>query len=252
MYSIGGRPTVRSSSLSRAIIQAAGTPDDWRPMIERMTQFVVGLMLIVAIPGLRRSAAAELSRPIPKAMRLEVAIVGLSKVPLAFAMVAVNTLLIWASEGAAAVERIAPDREASYAKSVSAQGLVRTLVLATILAPLVEELVCRCFLYRALERQYGWFVAAFGSSLVFGLLHPHFAAAFASGIVFACLYRRTASLWAPIAVHAFFNLMLWWPMLGQHLIPWPSPGDPGAWTFHLVCMAFASVALPERASRGMM
>jgi membrane protease YdiL (CAAX protease family) len=66
----------------------------------------------------------------------------------------------------------------------------------------------------------------------------------ASGIVFACLYRRTGSLWASIGVHAFFNFMLWWPMLGQHLTPWSSPGDPQAWTFHLICLAFASIALP--------
>jgi membrane protease YdiL (CAAX protease family) len=232
-----------SVPLSRAVIQVAQTSPDWRPLVERMTQFVVGAVLIVAIPGLRRTAARELSRGIPTPMRLEVVAVGLAKVPLAFAMIGMIALWHWVSEGTAGLAAMGSEPDAAYAKSLSAQGLVRTLVLATVVAPLIEELVCRCFLYRALERQYGWFVAMLGSSAVFGLLHPHFAAAFTSGLVFACLYRRTGSLWAPIAVHSFFNFMLWWPILGQHLIPWP-PTDLGSWTFHLICIFFASIALP--------
>jgi membrane protease YdiL (CAAX protease family) len=233
-----------SVPLSRALIQVTGASSEWRPLIERMTQFVVGGLLIAAIPGLRRTAARELSRPIPRAMRLEVFIVGLAKIPLAFAMIGVIALWLWASEGPPGLDRFRSDPGLAYANSVSAQGLVRNLVLATVLAPLVEELVCRCFLYRALDRRHGWLVAMLGSSLVFGLLHPHFAAAFVSGIVFACLYRRTGSLWAPIAVHSVFNFMLWWPMLGQHLIPWSNPGDLRAWTLHLACLAFASIAIP--------
>ena len=142
------------------------------------------------------------------------------------------------------MERFGSGPDAAYARSMSPQGLVYTLVLGAVLAPLVEEIVCWAFLYRALERQHGWLMATLGSALVFGLLHPHFAAAFTSGIVFACVYRRTGSLWAPIAVHAFSNLMLWWPMLGQYMIPWPSAGELGSWTLHLACVAFAAIALP--------
>jgi membrane protease YdiL (CAAX protease family) len=230
---------------SRAIIHANGTPADWRPIVERGTQFVVGALLILAIPALRRAAALELSRPIPKAMRLEVVAVGVAKTSLAFASFAVLGLWLWASEGSPGlVDRMVSDPGTAYARAVSPQGLVRHLLLASLLAPIVEELVCRAFLYRAFERQYGWFAAMLASSAVFGLFHPHFGAAFASGIVFVCLLRRTGSLWAPISVHAFTNFMLWEPMLGQYVVPRIGPDDLRTWTFHVFCLAFVAIALP--------
>ena len=237
-----------SVPLSRGIIRVAEIPAGWQPLVERGTQFVVGALLIVGIPALRRRAAVELSRTIPKAMRMEVVAVGLAKMSLAFASFAVLGLWIWASEGAPGlVERMVSDPDAAHAKSVTFHGFVRYVLFAAVLAPIVEELVFRAFLYRAFERQYGWIVALLASSAVFGLFHPHFGAAFASGLVFACLLRRTGSLWAPIAVHAFTNFMLWEPMLGQYVVPRVDPDRLETWAFHILCLAFAAVALPAYA-----
>jgi membrane protease YdiL (CAAX protease family) len=234
-----------SVPMSQAVIRAADASAAWRPIVERGLQFVIGALLLLAIPGLRRAAALELSRPIPKAARLEVAAVGLAKTSLAFASFAMIGLWIWASEGVPGLlEQMASDTHAAHARSLTPQALVRSLLLAAVLAPIVEELVFRGFLYRAFERQYGWFVAMLASSAVFAAFHPHFAAAFSSGIVFVCLLRRTGSLWAPIAVHAFTNLMLWEPMLGQYVIPRARPDDLSSWTFHVICVAFVATALP--------
>jgi membrane protease YdiL (CAAX protease family) len=234
-----------SVPVSQMVVRLGDVTPAWRPLVERGTQFLLGALLILAIPGLRRATAIELSHPIPKAARLEVAAVALAGTSLAFASFAVLGLWIWASEGVPGlVAAMSSDPHAAHARSVTPQGLVRGVLLACLLAPFVEELVCRGFLYRAFERQYGWFVAMLASSAVFGLFHPHFAAAFASGIVFVCVLRRTGSLWAPIVVHAFTNLMLWEPMLGQYVVPRANPDDLRTWAFHLFCLAFAAIALP--------
>ena len=86
------------------------------------------------------------------------------------------------------------------------------------------------------------------TSTLFGLYHPVFWAAFTSSIVFVCLFRRTGSLWASIIVHAFFNLMLWYPLVGQFVFPSPERalGDISTWGFQLACLLFeGGVALGE-------
>ena len=43
----------------------------------------------------------------------------------------------------------------------------------------------------------------------------------------------------------FFNLMLWWPLLGQHAFPHGVPlGDLSTWWFHGICLALLTLALP--------
>lgn len=83
------------------------------------------------------------------------------------------------------------------------------IAVMVILAPLLEEFVCRKQIIDR-TRQYGEKTAAFLSALVFGLLHQNlfqFFYAFALGFVFAYIYIRTGRLRYPVLLHCIVNFM---------------------------------------------
>ena len=87
-----------------------------------------------------------------------------------------------------------------------------------VVAPVAEELFFRGVVYNAWMREYGPRVALFGSAALFAVIHANTESGealigsvvsvvpiFGFGIVLAILYRTTASLAAPIAMHAGYN-----------------------------------------------
>lgn len=90
------------------------------------------------------------------------------------------------------------------------------VVVMVILAPLLEEYLCRKQLIDR-TRQYGEKTAVLLSALIFGLLHQNlyqFFYAFALGLVFGFLYLRTGRLRYTVFLHALFNFM------GAVVAPW--------------------------------
>lgn len=90
------------------------------------------------------------------------------------------------------------------------------IVVMVILAPIMEELVCRKLIIDR-TRQYGEKVTVILSALVFGLLHQNlfqFFYAFALGLVFGYIYLRTGRLRYTILLHGFLNF------LGSVVAPW--------------------------------
>ncbi|MCC6978103.1 MAG: CPBP family intramembrane metalloprotease [Candidatus Melainabacteria bacterium] len=146
---------------------------------------------------------------------------------LAFAWIVVLTQV---------VERLLPvshvvDPAADFARSLSGVPALLFVFLGVIVAPIVEEIVFRGFLYNAVRTSFrsdkamaffgskGWgdLAAAFTSALVFGLFHMNFMQFPAlnwaalpiytvTGMVMSESYRRSGSLYVPILVHAFNNL----------------------------------------------
>jgi membrane protease YdiL (CAAX protease family) len=158
-------------------------------------------------------------------------------------------LWLWWTGGSDALERrmLAETGDvAQMAHAFSTPGLVRQILFATLIGPVVEELVFRGFLYRAWERQWGWLPAMLLTSLVFGLYHAHFLVAFCGSIVFVCLLRRTGTLRAPIVVHAVFNLALWYPLLGRFMFPTSlaAQRDLSEWNWQIACLLAAVVFIP--------
>lgn len=123
------------------------------------------------------------------------------------------------------------DPAAEFAKSLSGIPALLFVFLGVIVAPLVEEIVFRGFLFNALrtsfrsEKGLGFFrhaglgdlAASLTSGVVFGLFHMNFMQFPAlnwaalpiytvTGMVLAESYRRSGTLWVPILVHAFNNL----------------------------------------------
>ncbi len=108
----------------------------------------------------------------------------------------------------------APPETQSSIKQLLASGddlaLVMLAVSAVVIAPLVEEIVFRGFLYRNLRDGVGKGLALVISGVVFSAVHMHptlFLPLAGLGIGLALLYEWTGSLWVPILAHMAFNLL---------------------------------------------
>ena len=78
------------------------------------------------------------------------------------------------------------------------------------LAPVVEEVFFRGFIFAGLRQRYKWYIAASISSLLFALMHLQitgFIPLFFMGFLLAFLYHRSDSIWLPILCHCVMNAM---------------------------------------------
>ena len=92
------------------------------------------------------------------------------------------------------------------------------IVLAVIVAPVVEELFFRGFVFAGFRRKYGWQKAALISSALFAVGHLQpFALVplFMIGYIFAYLYHRSGSIWPGILLHFMVNL---WGIIVEFVI----------------------------------
>jgi membrane protease YdiL (CAAX protease family) len=77
-----------------------------------------------------------------------------------------------------------------------------------VLAPLVEEIFFRGFLFGGLHQKYGWKKAAVISAAIFSIGHLQLAIlipAFLLGLVFAYLYHRSNSIFPGMILHLIVN-----------------------------------------------
>jgi membrane protease YdiL (CAAX protease family) len=237
--------TLLAVPLSRWLLSGLPATRDELDLVGRAMPFFLGASIILVFPALRREAIQELAMPIPAARRWEVALVACAEVMMTFAIVGTTAWWIGASEGLLGIERqMAQDAQLAEREAFSSSGLL-LLAFAGVVAPLMEELVFRGFLYRAFEREWGAFASTVLTSAFFAWYHPQFANAFLSSLLLIAVLRRTGSLWAPIAVHATGNVLLWYPLAGQYLLP--ARGfvtDPATWSFHILCVIVVAMGLP--------
>jgi membrane protease YdiL (CAAX protease family) len=88
------------------------------------------------------------------------------------------------------------------------------ILIAIVLAPLVEELAFRVFLFSAFWRYMPFWGAAIASSVLFGLVHAQCTAwqlltvsvpLVCGAIVLSYVYARTRCYWSAVLSHALFN-----------------------------------------------
>lgn len=99
------------------------------------------------------------------------------------------------------------------------------LVVAVVVAPVVEEIFFRGFVFGGMRKKYGWRKAALISSALFAVIHLEWTAflpIFILGCFFAYLYHRSNSIWPAILVHASTNA---WALGAAYLIA--KTGIPG-------------------------
>lgn len=92
--------------------------------------------------------------------------------------------------------------------AMSPRGFVGLLLMAGVIAPIVEELVFRGLFYGWLRARWGVVMGVMLSALGFALAHGIpmlIPALFLQGAIFAWIYERSGSLWPPIIMHGVFN-----------------------------------------------
>ncbi len=108
---------------------------------------------------------------------------------------------------------------------------VSMLLLVVIMAPLMEEIICRGLLFGSLRGLLPLPVAVVLSGLLFGALHMN-ASSFLSlsllGMTLAVAYHRTKCLWVSILIHALFNFIMsltaiLLPLFVDQPMPEPTP-----------------------------
>ena len=103
-----------------------------------------------------------------------------------------------------------------FGRSESTVTLVAMAVLATVVAPVVEELIFRAGIFRFLLHRVPRVWAYVIPGATFGSMHANlfaFAPLFALGVILSVAYERTGRIAVPIVAHALFNLntvlLLW-------------------------------------------
>lgn len=153
------------------------------------------------------------------------AVLGLTLLPvlaLVPGLVVLETTLVgW-------VESLVPmsawEIEAFTAMAADTPGAI---LMACVLAPVLEEMLFRGVILRAFLERYPRGIAIVHSAGIFGLAHMNlyqFVAALTLGLITGWLYERTRSLWPCIALHAGYNSSLTWLALQSS----PGAGGEGA------------------------
>jgi len=223
---------------------AFGTMSHW------VTAGVQGGILL-GVPSLRRWCMDQLRTPLPPRSSPELAAVLVLKAAIPFAVLGGGVLwMLQFAPGEPPPGYRTNDPALAWEVTLMPARILQSVLLSWLMGPLIEELVFRGLLYRAFERQWGWVAGAGISSLLFGLVHPdRIVATGLGGLVLALVLHRTGSLRACILLHASFNLLVSWPLLGQVLLS-PRTGDLHShmtWALPLACLAFVAVALPAYA-----
>jgi membrane protease YdiL (CAAX protease family) len=209
--------------------------------LARIATLLAAAAVLFGVPALRSKCLALLAKPAKPGVAREVAAALALQLACGFGFFGAMALWWWSTGAEPALARHmgqgfvpAMARENSF----SAARLTNVFVVGAILAPLVEELVFRGILYPTWERKWGWGKSAVATSIAFGLIHPAIVPQFFSSLVLVFLYRRTGSLWACIACHSAFNVLMWHPLLGRFLVPGPAreTGELQAWTLNLVAL----------------
>jgi len=81
-------------------------------------------------------------------------------------------------------------------------------ITGAVIAPIVEEIFFRGFLFQGFRQKYGWMPAVFLSSAIFGAAHldpVSLIPTFVLGCVLAYVYHRSNSVWPGILFHAAIN-----------------------------------------------
>ncbi len=103
--------------------------------------------------------------------------------------------------------RAQPDFAPIFAETTSPWMI---FLAGVLIAPIVEEIIFRGFIFAGFKARYGWVKAAIFSSGLFALIHIQPLAIlgiFVMGMIFAYLYQYSGSIWPGIVMHMSTNLL---------------------------------------------
>lgn len=170
-------------------------------------------LLLAALLAARRAGISprDVFGPSPRTRRPWLLAAGLAPLLLTFAAVALVALL-------SAARLFAPDWAASQMRNAEGPEIISRLLthdkvllvlVLTVVAPIVEEIVFRGLLMRKWAAARGFWTGVIGSSLVFAVLHPpSWIGSFVFGVVVSILYLWSGSLVVAIVVHSLNNIFV--------------------------------------------
>jgi membrane protease YdiL (CAAX protease family) len=85
---------------------------------------------------------------------------------------------------------------------------IMIIIFAVAIAPVIEELLFRFFLYNVLKRYFGRLLGVVSSALLFAAAHAHFPSfvpLFVLGSCFAIAYEWSGSILVAMTMHSLFN-----------------------------------------------
>lgn len=134
---------------------------------------------------------------------------GLVTFLIAVPVITATSLLWQALLGLLDITAAPQDLIGIFANAGFSPLLLAMILLATVLAPLTEELVFRAGIFRYTRTRLPRWVALLLPSVLFGALHGNlagFVPLAVLGIIFALAYERTGRIAVPIIAHGLFNL----------------------------------------------
>jgi membrane protease YdiL (CAAX protease family) len=198
---LGAEVWVRSINVSQAvetIIMGAG--------------FQLGLLSgagVAAATLHQRQIADGIIQPRPVLRPLNVWTAGLLTLLCLFPVITgVNLLWVTALESLE-IDTARQDLIYIFAEAKSPLAILGLTSLATVVAPLAEELIFRAGLFRYLRTRTPAWLAYTLPAAFFTILHGNIAAfgpLFVLGVGFAIAYERTGRIAVPIIAHGLFNL----------------------------------------------
>lgn len=174
-----------------------------------------------------------LDRPAP--------VVATGSVLLALATLAPGSLLAWVS---LRLHPVDPEWLANYTRNLprSPQEIAVAVAAVVVVGPLVEELIFRGLLQRALRQTWGPWPAVTLSSLAFGLVHGepwYLLGLVATGLLLGFIRETTGSLTCCWLAHAAYNAV----SLGVLVAEGPAGAQPTAPTGVDLALAAGSLVM---------
>ncbi len=171
-------------------------------IVDQLVTYVpILVFLVIALPRVAHRSLRGLGLGAPRFMDLAFGIGGAVLMCIAVTLTALLQKRLTGISGEQKVVSMFQDTH---------PGLLLNLfvVIAVVIAPIVEEFVFRGFVFNALLRRMPLALAAILSGILFGAVHgePIVIAPLAiGGAVLAWIYYSSGSLWSSMLAHATFN-----------------------------------------------
>ena len=104
--------------------------------------------------------------------------------------------------------KLFPLYEEEFVEVLFDENVILTIISSVILAPIIEEIVFRRFVFNRMRESVNYLVAAVLSSLNFVVIHGNMIQmvfAFTIGMLLCYIYEKYNNLIAPIFLHAMVN-----------------------------------------------
>lgn len=174
-----------------------------------LLNFILVSLVVVMIQWVGRADPAEvfgLRRWKPWKLLLWIAAGSAVAIPLVKTMAGVSAYGIHMIFGKSLEEQVA----VQSLREANEQPLMQFLLIvnACVVAPIVEEVIFRGYLYGVLKRFTGAMFAGFVGASLFAVAHdtlPTLLPLWGFALLLTLFYEASRSLWVPIGMHAVFN-----------------------------------------------